>query len=60
MLIDEALEKKNMWFSRRKENQNVIFRMQFFFQNVTSRNFFNSKSNALYFFNSKSDALYFF
>ena len=44
---------QNMSFSRSKKNQNVIFWMPTFFQNVTCPNFFNSKSNALYFFQSK-------
>ena len=33
-------------------NQDVIFWMQTFFQNLTCQNFFNSNSNALYFFQS--------
>ena len=44
---------QNMSFSRSKMNQNVIFWMQTFFQNLTSPKIFNSKSNALYFFQSK-------
>ena len=44
---------QNMSFSRSKMNQNVIFWMQTFFQNLTCPKIFNSKSNALYFFQSK-------
>ena len=67
---DSTKNAKN-WFSRSKMNQNMIFRMQTLFQNLTCRKIFSSKSNALYFFSkknlprcndfkSKSDALYLF
>ena len=50
----KALKMQNMSFSQSKRNQNVIFRMQTIFQNLTRPNFFNSKSNTLYFFRSKT------
>ena len=50
----KALKMQNMSFSRSKKNQNAIFWMQTIFQNLTSPNFFNSKSNTLYFFQSKT------
>ena len=40
-------------FSRNKMNPNLFFWMQTFFQNLTSRKIFDSKSNALYFFQTK-------
>ena len=53
MLFKKAPKMQNMSFSRSKMNQNVIFWMQTFFQNLTCPKIFNSKSNALYFFQSK-------
>ena len=50
----KALKMQNMSFSRSKKNQNVIFWMQTIFQNLTSPNFFNSKSDTLYFFQPKT------
>ena len=50
----KALKMQNMSFSRSKKNQNVIFWMQTFFQNLTRPIFSNSKSNTLYFFQSKT------
>ena len=51
--LRKAAKMQNMSFSRSKMNQNVIFWMQTFFQNLTCPKIFNSKSNALYFFQSK-------
>ena len=42
-----------MSFSRSKMNQNIFFWMETFFQNLTCRKKFNSKSNEPYFFQSK-------
>ena len=53
-VLKKAAKMQNMSFSRSKMNQNVIFWMQTFFQNLTRPNFFNSKSNTLYFFQSKT------
>ena len=53
----KARKKQIMPFSRSKLNQDVIFGMQTFFQNLICRKISNSKSQALFFFKSKSDAL---
>ena len=53
-VFKKAAKMQNMSFWRSKMNQNVIFWMQTFFQNLTRPNFFNSKSNTLYFFQSKT------
>ena len=50
----KAVKMQNMSFSRSKKNQNVIFWMQTFFQNLTRPNFFNSKSSTFNFFQSKT------
>ena len=48
----KSTKNANMSFSRNEKNQNVIFWLQTFFQNLICRKVFNSKSNA-YFFQSK-------
>ena len=48
---------QNMSFSGSELNQNVSFRMQTFYQKLTSQKLLISKSNALYFLDSKSNAL---
>ena len=53
MLFKKAPKMQNKSFLRSKTNQNVIFWMQTYFQNLTCPKFFYSKSNALYFFQSK-------
>ena len=53
MLFKKAPKMQNMSFSRSKKNQNVIFWMPTFFQNLKCPKIYNSKSNALYFFQSK-------
>ena len=53
MLYKKAPKMQLMSFSRSKINQNVVFWMQTFFQNLRCRKFFKSKSNASYLFQSK-------
>ena len=71
MIFEKARKMQKMSFPLSKKNQNVIFLDANIFQNLTSRENFISKSNALYFFSiqnltlcknfkSKSDALWVF
>ena len=53
MLLKNATKMQIMSLSRSILNQNVIFWMQTFFQNLTCGKILNSKSKALYFFQSK-------